>query len=183
MTGCVTTGDVAALAIRTGLGATLFAHGTQKLFGWFGGGGLDAAANGFHGMGYRPARPMAAVAGLCEAAGGAALVAGLGTPAGGAAVAGAMGVAAETHAPNGFFNADGGLEYPALIALGAAALVAQGPGRLSLDEATGHVFDRPWMRLAALAAVPAAVGAVVARKHRSLAEDAAEPEGAESASG
>ncbi|MUL42338.1 DoxX family protein [Streptomonospora sp. PA3] len=174
--GRVTAKDVAALAIRTGLGATLFAHGTQKLLGWFGGGGLDATGGAFESMGYRPGRQMAAVAGLCETAGGAALVAGLGTPAGGAAVAGAMSVAAETHSPNGFFNTEGGLEYPALIALSAMALVAQGPGRLSLDQLTGHALDRPWMRLAALAAVPPAVAVVVARKHRALAEDAVEQE-------
>lgn len=174
--GRATAGDVAALAIRTGLGATLFAHGTQKLFGWFNGGGLDATAGGFHSMGYRPGRPMATAAGLSEAAGGAALVLGLGTPAGGAAVAGTMGVAAEMHAPNGFFNTEGGLEYPALIALSAMALVVQGPGRISLDELTCHVLDRPWMRYAALVSVVPAVALVVTRKHRHLAQDAVEPE-------
>ncbi|MFD0776691.1 DoxX family protein [Streptomonospora algeriensis] len=187
--GRVTAEDVAALAIRTGLGATLFAHGTQKLLGWFNGGGLDATAGAFDSMGYRPGRQMATVAGLCESVGGAALVLGLGTPAGGAAVAGAMSVAAETHSPNGFFNTEGGLEYPALIALGAAALVVQGPGRLSLDELTGHLLDRPWMRMATLASVPLGVGTVVARKYRALARQAveggstAEPDSAEGASG
>ncbi|KIH96433.1 RpiR family transcriptional regulator [Streptomonospora alba] len=172
--GRVTPDDVAALAIRTGLGATLFAHGTQKLFGWFNGGGLEATGGGFHSMGYRPGRQMAVVAGLSESVGGAALVLGLGTPAGGAAVAGAMSVAAETHSPNGFFNTEGGLEYPSLIALSAAALAVRGPGRLSLDELTGHVLNRPWMSVAALASVPPAVWAVVARKHRALAQDAVE---------
>ncbi|QBI55868.1 DoxX family protein [Streptomonospora litoralis] len=176
--GRVTAGDVAALAIRTGLGATLFAHGSQKLFGWFSGGGLDGTAGGFHGMGYRPGKPMATAAGLSETAGGAALVLGLGTPAGGAAVAGTMGVAAEMHSPNGFFNQQGGLEYPALVGLSALALVAQGPGRISLDQVTGHVLDRPWMRYAAMAAVIPAVGLVVARKKSELAKDATEREAA-----
>ncbi|GAA4894249.1 DoxX family protein [Streptomonospora salina] len=171
--GRVSPDDVTALVFRTGLGATLFAHGTQKLLGWFNGGGLEATADGFHSMGYRPGRQKAAVAGLSESAGGVALVLGLATPAGGAAVAGAMSVAAELHAPNGFFNTEGGLEYPALIALGAAALVGRGPGRLSLDELTGHALDRPWMRMVALASVPVAVGAVVAAKQRTLAQEAA----------
>ncbi|MFC3517903.1 DoxX family protein [Streptomonospora nanhaiensis] len=168
----VTIGDAAALAVRAGIGATVFAHGTQKLFGWFNGGGPEGTAQAFHGMGYRPGRPMALTAGASEAAGGAALVLGLGTPAAGAAVAGTMAVAAELHAPNGFFNTEGGLEYPALIALTALSIAASGPGRLSLDHLTGGVLDRPWMRAAACAAVVPAVALVVARKRRLLAREA-----------
>ncbi|WP_017557341.1 DoxX family protein [Nocardiopsis baichengensis] len=173
-------GDVAVCALRVGLGATLFAHGAQKLFGWFGGGGLKGTAEGFHAMGYRPGGATALVAGASEAVGGAALVLGAGTPAGGAAVAGTMGVAAEMHAPNGFFNTEGGFEYPGLLGLAAVALIAGGPGRLSVDHATGHVFDRPWMRAAAIASVAPAVAVVVARKRKALAAEdgsAAEDEG------
>ncbi|MFC7742528.1 hypothetical protein ACFQXA_18660 [Nocardiopsis composta] len=77
------------------------------------------------------------------------------------------------HSGNGFFNTEGGLEYPALIGLTAASIAVSGPGRISLDELTCHVLDRPWMRAAALAAVVPAVGFVVARRRRALAEDAA----------
>ncbi|MFC7742527.1 DoxX family membrane protein [Nocardiopsis composta] len=69
--GCVRAGDVAVLAVRVGVGATIFAHGAQKLFGWFGGGGLEGTAKGFEGMGYRPGESTALAAGLSEAAGGA----------------------------------------------------------------------------------------------------------------
>ncbi|MDA2808685.1 DoxX family protein [Nocardiopsis suaedae] len=169
--GRVDMGDVAVCALRAGLGATLFAHGTQKLFGWFGGGGLKGTAQGFHSMGYRPGGATALVAGLSETVGGAALVLGFGTPAGGAAVAGTMSVAAEMHSPNGFFNTEGGLEYPGLLGLAAVSLIAGGPGRVSVDHATGHVLDRPWMRAAAIAAVPPAVALVVARKRKALAAE------------
>ncbi|WP_020380272.1 DoxX family protein [Nocardiopsis potens] len=171
--GCVRAGDVAVLAVRVGVGATIFAHGAQKLFGWFGGGGLKGTAKGFEGMGYRPGETTALAAGLSEAAGGASLALGLATPAGAAAVAGAMGVAAEMHSANGFFNTEGGLEYPALIGLTAASVAVSGPGRISLDEVTGHAFDRPWMRAAALASVVPAISFVVARRRRALAEEAA----------
>src|SRR5690606_5276883 len=98
--GWVRAGGVAVLAVRVGVGATSFAHGAQKLFGWFGGGGLEGTAKGFEGMGYRPGESTALAAGLSEAAGGASLALGLATPAGAAAVAGAMGVAAEMHSGN-----------------------------------------------------------------------------------
>src|ERR1035438_5551340 len=69
-----------------------------------------------------------------EAGGGALLALGLATPAAGAAVAGTMGVAASMHAPKGFFAAEGGLEYPALLGVAAGALALTGPGQLSVDR-------------------------------------------------
>ncbi|WP_393916322.1 DoxX family protein [Halostreptopolyspora alba] len=162
---------MAVLGVRAALGATIFAHGAQKLFGWFGGGGLSGTAEGFEQMGYRPGSTMALVAGMGEAAGGACLVLGLGTPAGAAAVAGTMGVASEMHLRNGFFNANGGYEYPALIGLTAMSLIVSGPGRVSLDSVTGHCLDRPWMRAVAGASVIPAVATVVARKRTALAAD------------
>src|SRR5690606_26363693 len=128
-----------------GGGATIFARGEWKVFGWSGGGGLEGTAKGFEGMGCRPGETTALAAGLSEAAGGASLALGLATPAGAAAVAGAMGVAAEMHSGNGFFNTEGGLEYPALIGLTAASIAVSGPGRISLDELTCYVLDRPWI--------------------------------------
>ncbi|MBB4933559.1 putative oxidoreductase [Lipingzhangella halophila] len=174
--GCLRAGDVAVLGVRTALGATIFSHGTQKLFGWFGGGGLRGTAEGFEQMGYRPGQTMALVAGLGEAAGGASLVLGLGTPAGAAAVAGTMGVASEMHSANGFFNANGGYEYPALIGVTAMSLIVSGAGRVSLDHVTGRALDRPWMRALAGVSVIPAVGAVVARKRAALAADQASAE-------
>jgi len=153
----VTSSDVAQLVIRTGVGSALFAHGAQKLLGWFGGGGPEGTAQYFEAVGIQPGKYSAIASGIAEGVGGAALVLGLGTPAAGAAVAGNMAVAAAQHTPKGFFNADGGFEFPALLGLIAAGFTLGGPGKLSLDHALGDVFNKPWMRgVAVVSIIPAA---------------------------
>ncbi|WP_211881156.1 DoxX family protein [Pseudarthrobacter albicanus] len=174
-----TTRPVAAAAAQTlfrvALGGVLIAHGSQKLFGWFGGGGIEGTSKGMHAMGFRPATPSAILAGVAEAGAGVALALGLATPAAGAAAATTMGVAASVHAPNGFFAAEGGLEYPAVLGLAAASFTIGGPGLFSLDALTGHVLDRPWMRAVALAVIPAAIGVQVYRRRKTLADDRSAP--------
>ncbi len=168
--------DVGLLALRLGVGGTLFAHGAQKLFGWFGGYGLAGTGAFFDSVGFTPGNVTAVAAGVAEAGGGALLALGLGTPAAGAAVAGNMAVAASTHVPNGFFATEGGLEYPAVLGLTGAVLALSGPGVLSLDHALGHALNRPWMRAFALFSVAPAVTAVLlARRKAVAAAAAAEP--------
>jgi putative oxidoreductase len=171
--------DVGLLVLRAGLGGTLFAHGAQKLFGWFGGGGISGTAAMFDSIGFKPGKVNALAAGLGEAGGGALLALGLATPAAGAAVAGTMVVASSMHADAGFFATKGGLEYPAVLALSAAALALTGPGEFSLDRALGHRVNRPWMRLA-LALVPPAATSVILRRRAAITaaatDTAAEPE-------
>jgi putative oxidoreductase len=157
---------------RVALGAVLVAHGSQKLFGWFGGGGVEGTAKGMHAMGFRPAKPNAVLAGLGEAGSGAALALGICTPIAGAGAATTMSVAASTHVPNGFFASQGGLEYPAVLGLAAASFAIGGAGRISLDHVTGHVLDRPWLRVAAVAAIPVAVAVQVYRRRQALSEHA-----------
>jgi putative oxidoreductase len=161
--------DVGLLALRLGVGGTLVAHGTQKLFGWFGGAGLDKTAATFDGIGFRPGKVNAVAAGLGEAGGGALLAVGAGSPAAAAAVAGTMIVASSMHAANGFFSSNGGFEFPALLGASAAALALTGPGTLSVDHALGHRLNQPWMRTVALAAVVPAAYAVIARRRRAVA--------------
>ncbi|MFJ6375464.1 DoxX family protein [Pseudarthrobacter oxydans] len=177
--GNVTTSPEAAAAAQTlfrvALGGVLVAHGTQKLFGWFGGGGVEGTSKGMHAMGFRPAKPSAVLAGVGEAGAGFALALGLGTPAAGAAAATTMGVAASVHAPNGFFATEGGLEYPAVLGLAAAAFTIGGSGPYSLDALTGHVLDRPWMRITALAVIPTAIAIQISSRRKALAGDAAAP--------
>jgi putative oxidoreductase len=144
-------GNLALLAARVGLGGTMIAHGTQKLFGWFGGGGPEGTAEAFEQMGFPEPHRAGQIAGVAEAAGGTSLVLGLGTGVGGAAVAGNLAVASSVHAPNGFFNSDGGYEYPAVLGVVSGALAMGGPGELSLDHATRNVFNKPWLRILALA--------------------------------
>ncbi|MEV5431015.1 DoxX family membrane protein [Streptomyces sp. NPDC052701] len=170
--------DLGLLLLRLGTGGVLAAHGAQKLFGWFGGGGIAGTGQFMESVGYRPGRASATAAGLAEAGGGTLLALGLATPAAGAAAAGAMAGAAAVHTPNGFFNQEGGYEYAASLGLAAAGLAVSGPGRLSLDHALGHVLDRGWMVPAALAATAAGTVLVVGartRHLRRLAEGEQEP--------
>jgi len=165
--------DISRLIIRVSIGGVQIAHGAQKLFGWFGGHGLQGTGAYLESQGFRPGRQSALAAGLGEAAGGALFALGLATPAGGAAIVGTMGVAAAVHAPQGFFATEGGMEYPAVLALMAGALTLIGPGNISLDQLLGGQLDRPWMRAAALAAAAAALAAVLTKRQRALAEQAA----------
>ena len=129
------------LFLRVIVGLTLFAHGTQKLFGWFGGGGPRGTAGFFGSLGFRRHHllPMAVLAGLSEAAG---LLFALGflTPFAALAMASVMVVAVATvHFRNGFWAGSGGYEYNLLIWTVAVAVAASGPGRFSIDHALGWV--------------------------------------------
>jgi len=167
--------DLGLLLLRAGVGGTLVAHGTQKLFGWFGGDGLDATATTFEAIGFRPGKANAVAAGLGEAGAGALLVAGLGTAGAGAAAAGTMIVASSMHASNGFFSNKGGFEFPAALGTGAAALTLTGPGALSLDRALGHRLNRGPLKALALASVVPAAAAVILRRRRAVANSAPPP--------
>ncbi|WP_345712341.1 DoxX family protein [Kineococcus glutinatus] len=161
--------DLGLLVLRVGVGSTLFAHGAQKLFGWFGGHGVAGTTGAMESMGFHPPKPSAVAAGLSETGGGALLALGLATPAAGAAVAANMLAAGAVHRPAGFFATEGGFEYPAVLGAAAAALAVAGPGRHSLDRLLGDRLNRPWMTAAALVVSLAASTAVVARRERAVA--------------
>ncbi|WP_037570646.1 DoxX family protein [Phaeacidiphilus oryzae] len=164
--------DLGLLALRLGTGGVLFAHGAQKLFGWFGGGGLDATAGAMEHMGFRPGRQNAMVAGLSEAGGGALLALGAATPAAGAAATGAMAAAVSVHAPAGFFATSGGFEYPAFLGFVAAGIGLAGPGRYSFDHLTCHVLDRRWVVGTAFLASAGAAYAVLQKRTENLRAEA-----------
>ncbi|WUT00588.1 DoxX family membrane protein [Streptomyces sp. NBC_00708] len=164
--GCVNRHDLGLLVLRAGTGAVLAAHGAQKLFGWFGGGGVEGTTAAMEAMGFHPPKHSAVAAGLGEAGGGVLLALGLATPAAGAAAAGAMAGAVAVHAPAGFFAQGGGYEYPAFLGFTAAAIGLTGPGRYSVDHATGHAFNQPWMVVLAFAGSAAAAAAVVGKRSR-----------------
>ncbi len=150
--------DAALLGTRLVLGAYLAVHGAQKLFGSFGGAGLDRAGAGFHRIGLRPGKHMAMAAGITELGGGLLTAAGIADPAGPLAIMGAMSVAATTHRAKGPLAAKGGFELPLTNLAAAAALAAAGPGRFRLGPALPR-------RLAAVAAIGGALaaGGLVAR--------------------
>ncbi|GAA2393401.1 hypothetical protein GCM10010420_17860 [Streptomyces glaucosporus] len=161
-------GDLGLLVLRVGTGGLLFAHGAQKLFGWFGGHGLEGTRQAMEQMGFRPGGQSALAAGAAEAGGGALLTLGLATPAAGAAVAGTMAGAVSVHAPAGFFVTEGGYEYPAFLGFVATCLAVTGPGRHSLDRLLGHRFNRPWMTAACFVASAAAAAVVLRRRAGAL---------------
>ncbi|MCX5386856.1 DoxX family protein [Streptomyces sp. NBC_00083] len=172
---CLNRRDLGLLVLRTGTGAVLMAHGAQKLFGCFGGAGLDGTAAAMEHMGFRPGKQSAIAAGLGEMGGGALLALGLATPAAGAAAAGAMAGAVSVHAPAGFFAQAGGFEYPAFLGFTAAAIGLAGAGRYSLDHATDHVVDQPWTVALAFLGSAVAAAAVVGRRAKERAKPEAEP--------
>ncbi len=165
------------LIIRLVVGGLLFAHGTQKLFGWYGGYGLDGTAGFFHSLGYRPGRQFATIAGLSEAGGGALLVLGLLTPLGGAMIIGTMIAAAvSVHAPQGLWATNGGYELPLINGAVAAGLAFTGAGPWSIDNAA----DIPWTSgagpgLMAILLALIAFGVTNVRRRRELE---AQPDGA-----
>lgn len=120
--------------IRVATGLILMPHGAQKLFGWFGGYGLEATGQFFEGtLGMSPGFFWALMAGLIEFGGGLALVLGVLTRPVALAVAVFMGVALSVHIGNGFFWTNGGYEYPLLWGLVAFGIFLHGPGNYSID--------------------------------------------------
>jgi putative oxidoreductase len=124
--------------LRAVVGVLFMGHGLQKLKGWFGGYGLQATGQAFEGMGLRPGKVHATAAGTAETAGGALLAVGLLTPLAASLLTGTMAVAIhKVHAKNGPWATGGGYEYNLVLMAAAFAVVAAGPGRLSLDERLG----------------------------------------------
>ena len=126
--------DTGLFIARMVLGLLMAAHGTQKLFGWFGGYGLAGTGGFFEQLGFRPGRFFAAAAGTTEVVGGLLVAAGLLGPLGPALIVSVMMVAIATvHWPHGLFAQNNGIETPLLYAVGAVALALTGPGAYSLD--------------------------------------------------
>jgi putative oxidoreductase len=135
LVSATTSADVALLVLRSGVGVMLVVHGANKVFG---SGGLAGTARWFESLGMRPGWLQARVAAATEVGSGLLLVAGLLVPLDCAAVIGLMTVAAATdHRGKGFFVFKGGWEYVALVGLVAAVIACVGPGRWSIDYASG----------------------------------------------
>src|SRR5437879_5844442 len=125
------------LFLRIVLGGIMAAHGSQKLFGWFGGPGPSGTAGFFAQLGFRNPSVMAFAAGLSELA-GVLLVLGFLTPFAALAIGVVMVTAVATvHWPKGFWNGAGGYEFNLLIWTGAVALASTGGMRFSIDNALG----------------------------------------------
>jgi len=129
---------IGPLILRVVLGAVFIGHGTQKLFGWWNGGGPAGTAAMFDRGGFRPAPTFAIVGGLTGSVAGLLLLLGFLTPFGSAAVISVMLTAiVAVHLPNGMWNTNGGFEFPLVNIAVAAALAFLGPGRVSPDHVIG----------------------------------------------
>jgi putative oxidoreductase len=141
------------LAARLLIGGLFIGHGTQKLFGWFGGYGPDGTGGFFESLGMRPGRQHALAAGATETASGALLAAGLATPAAAAGITAVMTTAIRTvHQPNGPWVTDNGWEHTATNIAAVLAITEAGPGPVSLDAALGIERKGAGWALAALLA-------------------------------
>jgi putative oxidoreductase len=159
--------------LRAVIGALFFGHGTQKLFGWFGGNGPEPTAQFFeNSLGLKPGKLHATAAGAAEAGGGAMIALGMFTPAAAASLIGVMSTAIEkVHFKNGPWVTNGGFEYNLVLIAALLALCDVGPGDLSFDHVAGTEIKGP---LVALLALGAGVGgaAILTR----AAVEAPEPE-------
>jgi putative oxidoreductase len=126
------------LVARLVFGLLMVAHGTQKLFGWFGGYGLAGTGGFFDSLGFRPGRAFAAAASVTEIAGGLLLALGFLGPVGPALIISVMIVAAvSVHWKHGLFAATNGIELPLLYAAMAFTIALTGPGVFSFDAVLG----------------------------------------------
>jgi putative oxidoreductase len=138
------------LASQAGLGATtlripvgiiLAAHGAQKLFGWFGGYGLEATGQWMASMGFAPGYLMALLAGSAEFFGGIALVLGLATRPAAAVAAFTMLMALTVHLGNGLFVSNNGYEFALALLAATLSLIFQGGGAYALDNRLAGILD------------------------------------------
>lgn len=124
-----------ALALRVPVGVIFTAHGAQKLFGWFGGYGLEGTAGWMDSIGLSPGMLMAFLAGAAEFFGGLALIIGLLTRPAAAALSVAMLVAIfAVHFENGLFMANNGYEFGLALLAASVSLLFSGAGKLSFDN-------------------------------------------------
>jgi putative oxidoreductase len=129
-------------ALRIPIGIIFVAHGAQKLFGWFGGYGLEGTGGWMASIGLTPGYLMALLAGSAEFFGGLALIAGLLVRPAAAALAFAMVVAIfSVHIDHGLFMSNNGYEFALALLAASVALALAGAGNGSLDRALARRLE------------------------------------------
>jgi putative oxidoreductase len=159
--------DAGLLLARLTIGLLMAAHGSQKLFGWFGGHGLTGTAGFFEALGFRPGRLFATAAAVSEVGSGLLLAVGLFEPFAAALMVSVMIVAAvSVHWQHGVFAVSNGIEVPLLYGVSGVALALTGPGAYSADAVLGLTsLWTPGVVLASLAlALVGGIGNLALRK-------------------
>ena len=168
--------DLGKLIMRLVTGGLLMGHGSQKLFGWFGGYGVSGTAGWLESLGLKPGSTWAWLAGLGEFGGGLLTTLGLFHPVGSISLMGPMAVATGTaHAGKPIWVTEGGAELPVTnIALGLG-LSMMDPGRFSLDSLLG-VKTPTWLIGLATAGLFAGTAYALLQQPQ---QQASQPEGEE----
>lgn len=130
-----TTSGIDTLPLRLGAGIIFAAHGAQKLFGWFGGYGLEGTAGWMESIGLAPGLLMALAAGGAEFFGGLFLIIGFLVRPTAAVLAITMLVAIITvHLQNGLFMSNNGYEFALALLVISVGLAIRGAGSVSVDQ-------------------------------------------------
>jgi putative oxidoreductase len=143
--------DGAIFFIRVVIGALFIGHGTGKLFGWFGQGGIAGTAKFFTSLGYEPAHELAIFAGVAETVAGVLLVLGFLVPLAAGGIIGDMINAGWIKTPHGFWISSNGFEYEFFVIITMLALAAAGAGAFAIDR------NRNWFGNRTVAVVIAVV--------------------------
>jgi putative oxidoreductase len=130
--------ESAPFIVRLAQGSLMAGHGAQKLFGSFGGPGLEGTSGFMEMLGMRPGRPWAYLAGLSEFGGGVLTALGLLNPLGPLGVIASMSMATrKAHWGKPIWVTEGGAELPLLNIAVSTALMIREPDRYSLDRILG----------------------------------------------
>lgn len=131
-----------SLALRIPVGVILAAHGAQKLFGWFGGYGLEGTGQWMESIGLAPGFLMALLAGSAEFFGGLFLIIGLLTRPAALVSAFTMVIAIfSVHIDNGLFMSNNGYEFALALFAATLALTFQGAGSISVDNVIANQIN------------------------------------------
>ena len=159
--------ELAPMIVRVAQGSLMAGHGAQKLFGSFGGPGLEGTSGFMEMLGMRPGRPWAYLAGLAEFGGGVLTALGLFKPLGPLGVIGSMSMATrKAHWDKPIWVTEGGAELPVLNIAISTALMIREPDRFSLDRLLG-------IRLPAWVGPVGLVGVILTVLYTELREDEA----------
>jgi putative oxidoreductase len=172
----MTAPDVGLLIVRLAVGLTFAAHGAQKVFGWWAGPGFAGWTGAITRMGLRPARLWAALSAVVELFGGVLLALGFLTPIASAlVVAQGVYIVLRVHLPRGFWNKNGGIEFPLQLLAGALLIVATGPGAIGIDPAVALEFGVGWRAAFLVVAVLGAFAAMALARPVPQPQPAASP--------